>query len=231
LRDADASRKVQEWLDAVPKRLSVNAKPIENAAGQIADGIAAALFTILLAITLLLDGEDIVNSVRRLVPERRRDDADRLGRLVYNVIGRYIAGTLLVAALAAVVVLTSGLALGVPLAPLIAAWVAITNPIPQVGGFLGGVVFVVLGLTQGAVVGVVCLIIFLAYQQLENHFIQPMVIGRAVRLSPPATMVAALVGVSAAGLVGGLFAIPLLGATKAIYLETRGRDNEIRPLR
>jgi len=58
-----------------------------------------------------------------------------------------------------------------------------------------------------------------------------MVIGRAVRLSPPATMVAALVGVSAAGLVGGLFAIPLLGATKAIYLETRGRDNEIRPLR
>jgi predicted PurR-regulated permease PerM len=231
LRDADASRKVQEWLDAVPTRLSVNAKPIENAAGQIADGIAAALFTILLAITLLLDGEDIVNSVRRLVPERRRDDADRLGRLVYNVIGRYIAGTLLVAALAAVVVLTSGLALGVPLAPLIAAWVAITNPIPQVGGFLGGVVFVVLGLTQGAVVGVVCLIIFLAYQQLENHFIQPMVIGRAVHLSPPATMVAALVGVSAAGLVGGLFAIPLLGATKAIYLETRGRDNEIRTLR
>ena len=56
------------------------------------------------------------------------------------------------------------------------------------------------------------------YQQLENHVLQPLIIGRAVRLSPPATMVAALVGVAAGGLVGGLFAIPLLGATKAIYL-------------
>src|SRR5206468_20313 len=126
-------------------------KPIEHAAGQIADGVAAALFTLLLAITLLLDGDHIVNGIRRLVPDRRKADADRLGRLVYNVIGRYIAGTLLVAALAGVVVLTGGLALGVPLAPLIAAWVAITNPIPQVGGFLGGVVFVLLGLTQGAI--------------------------------------------------------------------------------
>jgi predicted PurR-regulated permease PerM len=223
LREARASEKVQEWLNDVPKKLSVNSKPIEHAAGAIADGVAAALFTVLLAITLLLDGENIVNGVRRLVPERRRADAAHLGRIVYNVVGRYIAGTVFVAVLAGVVMLTGGLSLGVPLAPLIAVWVAITNPIPQVGGFLGGAVFVLLGLTQGALVGVACLAIFLVYQQLENHVLQPLIIGRAVRLSPPATMVAALVGVSAGGLVGGLFAIPLLGAGKAIYLSSRGR--------
>jgi predicted PurR-regulated permease PerM len=228
LRNANASQKVQNWLDDVPKRLSTNSKPIESAAGAIADGVAAALFTFLLAITLLIDGEHIVNALRRLVPEGRREDADHFGRLVYNIIGRYIAGTLLVAALAGVVVLTSGLALGVPLAPLVAAWVAITNPIPQVGGFLGGAVFVTLALTQGGVVGLVALAIFLVYQQIENHVLQPVIIGRAVRLSPPATMVAALVGVSAAGLVGGLFAIPLLGATKAIYLSVR-RRGEVAP--
>jgi len=223
LREAKASEKVQKWLNDVPKKLGTNSKPIETAAGAIADGVAAALFTILLAITMLLDGEHLVSGVRRLVPERRRPDADRLGRLVYEIIGRYIAGTLLVAALAGVVMLTGSLALGVPLAPLIAVWVSITNPIPQIGGFLGGVVFVLLGLTQGAIVGVACLVIFLVYQQLENHVLQPLIVGRAVRLSPPATMVAALVGVSAGGLVGGLFAIPLLGASKAVYMSTRGR--------
>jgi predicted PurR-regulated permease PerM len=221
LREADASRKVQDWLNNVPERLSTNSKPIENAAGAVADGVAAALFTALLAITLLLDGEHLVNGARRLVPERRREDADRLGRLVYEIIGRYIAGSLLVAALAATVMLTASLALGVPLAPLIAVWVAITNPIPQVGGLLGGVVFVGLGLTQGGAIGLACLVIFLLYQQLENHVLQPVIIGRAVSLSPPVTMVAALIGVSAGGLVGGLFAIPLLGASKAIYLSTR----------
>ncbi len=226
LRDANASNKVQDWLDAVPERLSVDATPIENAAGAVADGVAAALFTILLAITLLLDGEHIVNGVRRLVPEHRRSTADNLGRLVYDIIGRYIAGSLLVAALAGTVMLTSSLALGVPLAPLVAVWVAITNPIPQVGGFLGGVVFVLLGFSQGAIIGLACLAIFFFYQNLENHVIQPLIIGRAVNLSPPVTMVAALVGVSAGGLIGGLFAIPLLGAAKAIYLSTRHEKSE-----
>jgi predicted PurR-regulated permease PerM len=147
---------------------------------------------------------------------------------VYDIIGRYIAGSLLVAALAGTVMLTGALALGVPLAPLIGVWVAITNPIPQVGGFLGGAAFVLLGLSQGAFVGLACLAIFLIYQNLENHVLQPLIIGRAVNLSPPVTMVAALVGVSAGGLIGGLFAIPLLGAAKAIYLSTRHEDSELR---
>jgi predicted PurR-regulated permease PerM len=162
-----------------------------------------------------------VAGARRLIPAPRRAYGDRLGRLVYNLIGRYIAGTLFIAVLAGLVMLAASLTLGVPLAPLVAMWVMITNPIPQLGGFLGGAVFVLLGLSQGAGVGVACLVVFLVYQNIENHVLQPVIIGRAVQLSPPATMVAALVGISAAGLVGGLFAIPLLGAAKAIYLSTR----------
>jgi predicted PurR-regulated permease PerM len=227
LRQANASRKVRQWLDNFPKRLDVNTTPIANAASAIADGIAATLFALLLAITLVLDGERIVNMGRRLIPERRRPDADRLGRLVYDVVGRYIAGTLFMAALAGVVTLVASLSLGVPLAPLLAVWVAICNPIPQIGGFLGAVPFVALGLTQSAVVGVICLIVFLIYQQTENHILQPLIIGRAVRLTPPATMVAALVGVAAGGVIGGLLAIPLLGASKAIYLALRDPDLEV----
>ena len=54
-----------------------------------------------------------------------------------------------------------------------------------------------------------------------------MIIGRAVRLTPPATMVAALVGVAAGGVIGGLLAIPLLGASKAIYLALRSPELEV----
>ena len=227
LREANASKKVRQWLDEFPKRLDVNATPVADAASTIADGVAATLFALLLAITLVLDGERIVKMGRRLIPERRRPDADKIGRLVYNVVGRYIAGTLFMAALAGVVTLVASLSLGVPLAPLLAVWVAICNPIPQIGGFLGAVPFVALGLTQSAVVGVICLVVFLIYQQTENHVLQPLIIGRAVRLTPPATMVAALVGVAAGGVVGGMLAIPLLGASKAIYLALRSPELEI----
>jgi hypothetical protein len=68
-----------------------------------------------------------------------------------------------------------------------------------------------------------------AYQNLENHVIQPAIVGRAVNLSPPATMLAALVGGAAAGVPGALVATPLLGAVKAIYLDARGQMPEPEP--
>jgi predicted PurR-regulated permease PerM len=227
LRHADASNKVRQWLDNVPKRLDVNSTPIANTAGAVADGVFATLSALLLAITIVLDGERLVRMGRRLVPRARRADADRLGALVYNLVGRYLAGTLLVAVLAGVVTLITSLSLGVPLAPLLAVWMAICNPMPQIGGFLGAVPFVAFGLSESAVVGVVCLVVFLIYQQIENHVLQPLIIGRAVSLTPPSTMVAALVGVAAGGVVGGVLAIPVLGASKAIYLALRTPELEV----
>ncbi|MET1002484.1 MAG: AI-2E family transporter [Acidimicrobiia bacterium] len=228
LRSADASAEVEKWLDDLPERLDVDATPVANAIGTIADGLAAAFLTLLLAVTLLIDGEHLVAVVRRVVPAANRPAADRLGSLVYDVIGRYVAGSLFVAALAGVVMMIAALLLGVPLAPLIGAWVAMTNLIPQIGGLLGAVPFVLLGATQGAGTGVACLAIFLVYQNIENHVLQPVIVGRAVKLSPPATMVAALVGVSAGGVVGALFAVPILGASKAIYLAVRSGSIEAR---
>ena len=127
------------------------------------------------------DGERLVRMGRQLVPPRRRPDADRFARVIYDIVGRYIAGTLFMAALAGVVILVASLSLGVPLAPLLAVWVAICNPMPQVGGFLGAVPFVALGLTQSAVTGVICLVVFLIYQQTENHILQPLIIDPSVK--------------------------------------------------
>jgi predicted PurR-regulated permease PerM len=221
LRDANASDEVEEWLDELPERLSVDTTPLEDAANSIADGVAAAFLTLLFAITLLVDGEYLVNNVKHLVPASRRPTAERLGTLVYAVIGKYIAGSLFVAGLAGVVMLAASLALDVPLAPLIGAWVAMTNMIPQIGGFLGAVPFVLFGATRGAGTAIACLVIFLIYQNIENHFLQPVIVGKAVHLSPPATMIAALVGVTVGGVVGALFAVPILGASKAVYLAVR----------
>ena len=58
---------------------------------------------------------------------------------------------------------------------------------------------------------------------LENHVIQPAIVGRSVDLTPPTTMVAAFVGGAIAGIPGALVATPFVGAAKAIYLEARGR--------
>jgi predicted PurR-regulated permease PerM len=115
-----------------------------------------------------------------------------------------------------------GLVLRVPLAPLMAVWVALWDLIPQVGGAAGGIPFVLLAFTHSPLTGVLCAVLFMLYLQIENNVVQPLLVGRAVQLSPPATMAAALIGVSAGGVVGALLAVPFTGAVKAIYLERRG---------
>src|SRR5262249_57074830 len=91
----------------------------------------------------------------------------------------------------------------------------------QIGGFLGGGFFVLLAATQGLGIGLICLVLFIVYQNLENHIIQPTIVGQAVDLSPPATMLAALVGGAAAGIPGALVATPLVAASKSLYMEIR----------
>jgi predicted PurR-regulated permease PerM len=66
-------------------------------------------------------------------------------------------------------------------------------------------------------------VLFLGYQQFENNVVGPAIVGSAVNLTPPATMLAALIGGAAAGVPGALVATPLLGAGKALYLESRGK--------
>jgi len=221
LVQADVPAKLDEAVRELPARLTGDASPLTRAGRSLVGAAVLALATLLLAATLLVDGERLVRSVRRLVPVGRRSQADRLARTAYEVVGRYVAGSVSVAVLAGVVNLITGLVLGVPLAPLAAVNVTLWNLVPQIGGLFGAVPFILLGLSKGPGTGAACGLVFLVYMNIENHLIQPLLIGNAVKLSPPVTMVAALIGVAAGGVVGALLVIPVVGAVKAVYLELR----------
>jgi predicted PurR-regulated permease PerM len=221
LVEADVPERVERWINELPDRLEGDTTPIERAGRSFADGLLAAVVTVLIAITLLIDGDRLMSGMRRVVPARRRPQAQRMAETAYRVVGKYVAGSLTVAVVAGLVVLTAGLILQVPLTPLAALWVAMWDLVPQIGGAMGGIPFVLLAFTRGAGTGLIAAVFFILYLQIENHVLQPLLVGQAVKLSPPATMTAALIGVSAAGVVGALVAVPLVGASKAIYTELR----------
>lgn len=222
LADVDAAERVEEFIDQLPVELDDDT--IATGAQAALGGLQTLSLVLMVAVAVLIDGETLVARARRLLRPDHRPRADELGRIAYRTIGNYFAGSLTVALLNGLVILSAGLALGVPLAPLAAIWASITNLIPQVGGFLGGSFFVLLAVTDGAVTGVIALVVFLVYQQLENNVIQPAIVGSRVNLSPPTTMLAALIGGAAAGVPGALAATPLVGTVKAIYLELRSED-------
>jgi predicted PurR-regulated permease PerM len=219
----DVPEKVEDWIDDLPERFAGNSTALEDAATSAANMMIAGFVTLLFTVTLLLDGQRFVRGVRRLVPRSHRPRADELGRLLYRVIGRYFAGSAFVAILHGLFVLVVGLLLGIPLTPLLALWATVFNLVPQIGGLVAGVPFVLLALTQGLLTGIIAAVLFVLYLNLENHIITPVVVGKAVDLSPIATMGGAIVGVSVAGVPGALVAVPFLGAAKAVYRELRGQ--------
>ncbi|HET6729315.1 MAG TPA: AI-2E family transporter [Jiangellaceae bacterium] len=219
LEDNDVATRAADAIDEVPGKIS------DRSVTRTVEGmVGGALSTVLvlgITVAVLLDGDYLVAAIRRLVPHRWVNRVDEIGHVFYMAIAQYFAGSLAVAALMGVVVLALCLIFGVPLAPLAALWAMITDLIPQVGGFLGGALLGLLALTQGAFVFVVVVGLYVVYMTLENHVISPAIVGHAVDVSPPTSMLAALIGGAAGGVAGALVATPLVGATKQLYLQLR----------
>jgi predicted PurR-regulated permease PerM len=230
LEDAGVPEKAREWIEQLPDRLSGDTTPIRNAAGTAFHGATALFLVVLFTSGLLIDGPFLISHAEDLIPFKNRSAVRRASTAARDVVGRYVAGSLAVAGIAGVFTLVTGLALRVPLAPLLAVWVSMWDLVPQIGGAAGGVPFVLLAFTHSPLTGVICAVLFMLYLQLENNVVQPLLVGRAVQLSPPATMAAALIGVSAGGVVGALLAVPTTGAVKAIYLERRAATASVRAM-
>jgi len=227
LEQAGVPDRVLRTVRTLPERLSGDLSPLAGLVESAAAGLAAALIVVLFAVGLLVDGPRLVAHGARLVPPGKKRTADRLARLMYDAVGRYVAGSITVAVIAGLATLVAGLVLQVPLTPLLAANVMVFDLVPQIGGAAGGIPFVAMGFTHSATTGVLCAVFFVLYLQFENNILSPLVVGQAVKLSPPATMSAALIGVAAGGVVGALCAVPFVGALKIVYLELRGTSTEV----
>jgi predicted PurR-regulated permease PerM len=219
LEEADAAGKVEEWVDELPAR--IDEETIQNVAERVVGGLMSAFVITLIGVTVLVDGDRIVRRFLAAIPAGLEPTAVRAGQIFYRTVGAYFAGSVLVAACAATFILTVGLALGVPLAPAAAIWALVVNLIPQIGGFLTGSFFTILGFAASPMTGLLCALLYVIWMNFENHILGPAIVGEAVDLSPPTTMLAALIGGAAAGVPGALVATPLVGAVKAMYLEVR----------
>jgi predicted PurR-regulated permease PerM len=128
-------------------------------------------------------------------------------------------GSVVIAAIAGAAVFTIAVVGGVPLAPLLGRWATLSNFIPQVGGFLGGAPLVLLALTTGTTKALIILAVYLIYLQIENRVIPPVIVSKAVDISPFVAMVGVLVGGAAAGVVGAVLVTPLIGIAKSLQRE------------
>jgi predicted PurR-regulated permease PerM len=159
--------------------------------------------------------------------------SDKAGGAAWQALVKYIHGTTIIAVIHAVIIGIALWLLGVPLIMPLAILVFIAAYVPLVGILVVGALAILVTLaTQGWVAAVILLAVFLAENQLESHLLQPLVIGRAVRLHPLEIIVVLAIGGIVAGIPGAIVAVPTAAVVSAAWRsnnEARRRDGPVSP--
>ena len=196
--------------------------------GKGAASVVATLATVAaLVLLLLLEGPAMRRGLLGLMS---RDRAARYARVAHEInqsVTGYVLGDLLTSLIAGVVVFIALAVLGVPFPLLWALWVALVDFLPMIGGALAGIPTVLFAASHSLTAGIVTAAVFVGYQQLENHVLNPMIMSKTVKVNPLLVLVSVLIGSSIGGWIGGYFgafvaallSIPCAAALQVIVRE------------
>jgi predicted PurR-regulated permease PerM len=182
--------------------------------------IVVGTITILfLTFFMLLEGPKWIERFFALLPEESQSRWRTVGNQIYRTVGGYVTGNLLISLIAGSLTTLVLIIVGVPYAVALGLVVAILDLIPLAGATLALIVVGTVALLHSIPAGIVVVVFFIVYQQVENHLLQPIVYGRTVQLSPLAVLIAVLIGAELAGILGALGAIPVAGAIQVLIVD------------
>ncbi|HEY0238945.1 MAG TPA: AI-2E family transporter, partial [Friedmanniella sp.] len=186
------------WVQAHQSQIAGYASGLTGSASTVltgvATGIAGVVTVFVLALLMVLEGPKAVSGLLNLVEDDgSRDRIRAVSADCAKSITGYISGNLLISIICGVLTYVTLKIMGVPFAGLIALFVGLADLIPLIGATLGAIVALIAAAVHSITALIVVAIFFVAYQQLENHVLQPVILSKTVKLNPLAVLIAILV--------------------------------------
>ncbi|PRI11837.1 AI-2E family transporter [Leucobacter massiliensis] len=200
--------------------------------GAITSFVTGLVLMVVVLFFFLKDGPRIWRFLLRPFEGRSRARAERAGAKTVQTLGSYVRGTAAVAAVDALGIGIGLLILQVPLALPLAVLVFVLSFIPLVGATLAGTLAALVALVANGplsavlVVGVVILV-----NQLEGNLLQPVLMGRALKLHPLVILLALTIGTVLSGILGAVLAVPLAAVAWGIIKVWDGPELPARAFR
>ena len=188
-----------------------------------ATGVAATITIFVLSFLMVVEGPKLISGTLSLFPDDRAQHIRAVGTDCAKTITGYISGNLLISVICGLLTYAVLKIIGIPFSGLIALFVAISDLIPLVGATLGAVVAGLAAFLYSVPAGIIVVVFFVVYQQLENHLLQPLIFSRTVQLNPLTVLIAILIAVELAGLLGALLAIPIAAMIQIILRDLWAR--------
>ena len=223
-------QEVEDYIDRAADTLRENRETITAGAVSgallLVEFIAGFFLTLVLVFFFLKDGPKMWEWFLTRVPRRNREHVKQIGTRAWGTIGAYIRGTAIIGVVDAVLIGIALIVVGVPLVAPLMVLTFLAAFLPLVGAVLAGIVASLVALvTQGPLEAAIIAGAILVIQQVEGDVLQPVVMGRAVKLHPVVILVALTAGSILGGVIGGFLAVPIAAVAANVGSYLRSVNN------
>lgn len=192
----------------------------------LAGGLFGLLTILILTFYILVDADNLRETMLRLFPARSRSRVASASRDITVKVSAWLGGQLF---LGAIIGITSAIGLwllGIPFFYVLALISAIGELIPVVGPILAAIPAVAVAFSVSLNKVLLVIIFFVIQQQFENHVLVPKVMERQVGVSAVTVIVALLIGGNLLGIVGAILAVPTAAIMQVLVNEVSSQTEK-----
>lgn len=214
-----------QLIDTTVQNLSSNAERVGSNVVQTMIGFFGGLTTIIvgfvLSFYLLLEERNAKEFFHQIMPTDRYHAVYSTLRKISIQLGNWIRGMLGVMLVVGVLNIIAFWALGLPSPLALGIWSGLAEAIPYIGPFIGVIPGLIVAIADGELWRVVLVIVinFFVIQQLQNFYITPKIMSKAIGLSPVLVILAIMVGIELFGIIGAIIALPMAAVISVVVSE------------
>ena len=186
-------------------------------ASSIVSGGLNIIFGLFIAFYMLFDFNNVRKHLFNLLPKSIHADAITLTDRLNKTLKSYVQGTLLIMLLLFIFQSITFAIAGLSSPMLFGMFCAVTNVIPYIGPYIGGIPAIIVGFTISPVTGIFALLAVVIAQFLESYFLNPIVMSKTMKLHPVTIMIGLLIFGHFFGILGMVLATPIISCIKIIF--------------
>lgn len=205
----DFLNEIQNILQGFSDYLQQSAQSIVGLVVSIFGGVMSAIAILIISFYLSVTKKGIENFLGSIVPEKYEDYAMDLWKRTELKVGLWLQGQLLLGLIMGLLVYVGLSLLDIKFALILGFLAAIFEIIPIVGPVLAAIPAIFLAFLLSPTLGLWVIAFYVIVQQLENHLLVPVVLGKTVGLNPVVVIIALLVGQNLAGIPGMILSVPV----------------------
>ncbi len=208
---------VINWLEKFTSADSL--ENIASTVGGVFGWVSLALASVVFSVYLVIEHNKILDfGLIQIISDEKRDRVKRLVLDLENKLGSWLLGQAAVSTIAGTVLGLTLTLFGIPFALPMGVLIALFSAIPSLGATVASIPPLLIALLiKGPIPAVIILLIFLVYQQIENNFIIPKVMGGAAGVKPMLILFSAIIFLILFGVWGAVLSVPAIVIGKICY--------------